>query len=101
LVQAQVLMRANDPLYEVGLTLGGHKKEDVFWEQTLQSLARHFGVRDAEVTKQVVCVDTRRQWGRAKNLWHNSAIRSGMYAASSPFRWVAKPFRRASGNGQT
>ena len=30
-IQAQVLMRANDPLYEVAMTLGGHHKEDVFW----------------------------------------------------------------------
>lgn len=45
--QAQVLMRAQDPLTDVGLTLGGHKKEDEFWQQTLHSmvtrprLARH------------------------------------------------------------
>jgi phytoene dehydrogenase-like protein len=28
--QAQVLMRANDPIYELGLRFGGHKQEDVF-----------------------------------------------------------------------
>ena len=26
--QAQVLMRAQDPIFELGLTLGGHKQED-------------------------------------------------------------------------
>ena len=41
--QAQVLMRASDPLYEMGLTLGGHRKEDKFWEATLLSLASYFG----------------------------------------------------------
>ncbi len=34
-IQAQVLMRANDPLYELAMTFGGHRKEDVFWAQTL------------------------------------------------------------------
>src|SRR6478672_3212182 len=68
--QCQVLMRAQDPLTEVGLTLGGHKKEDRFWEQTLQALAERFGIKaDAETT--VVCVDKRRQWGRAGNVRHS------------------------------
>ena len=31
--QAQVLMRASDPIFEMGLTLGGHKQEDRFWQQ--------------------------------------------------------------------
>src|SRR5262249_18460518 len=29
--QALVLMRANDPIYELGLRLGGHRSEDRFW----------------------------------------------------------------------
>ena len=33
--QAQVLMRAQDPLSELGLSLGGHSLEDQFWQQTL------------------------------------------------------------------
>ena len=37
LVQAQVLMRANDPLYELGLTFGGHRKEDQFWRSVSAS----------------------------------------------------------------
>jgi len=40
LVQAQVLMRANDPLYELGLTFGGHRNEDQFWNETLTALAQ-------------------------------------------------------------
>ena len=38
--QAQVLMRASDPMYELGMTLGGHGKEDLHWQHTLRSLAR-------------------------------------------------------------
>ena len=90
--QAQVLMRANDPIYEMGLVMGGHKKEDVFWEHTLGALAAHLGY-EAEVETRVVCVDKKRQWARAGNIWHNSAIRSGAYAMGAPARALAKPFR--------
>jgi hypothetical protein len=34
-VQVQVLLRAGDPLYELALPLGGHRKEDRFWQHTL------------------------------------------------------------------
>jgi hypothetical protein len=94
--QAQVLMRANDPIYELGLMLGGHKGEDRFWEHTLRSLAEHFGVRSPLVDAHVVCVDKRRQWSRAKNIWKNSAIRSGTYALGAPARAIARPFRSSS-----
>ena len=38
--QAQVLMRASDPIFELGLTLGGHQQEDRFWNHTLASAGR-------------------------------------------------------------
>jgi hypothetical protein len=93
--QAQVLMRANDPLYEIGLAFGGHRKEDVFWAQTLEALAAHLGA-SGTVQTQVVCVDKRRQWSKASNVWHNAAIRSGVYAMGAPVRLLAKPFRSSS-----
>jgi hypothetical protein len=92
--KVHILMRAHDPLSEVGLALGGHRAEDRFWQETLTALARHFGV-DGEVETTVVCVDRRRQWSKARNIWHSAAIRSGMYAAGAPARAVARPFRRA------
>ena len=97
--QAQVLMRASDPLYEVGLSMGGHRKEDKFWDATLSSLAAHFGVAAPRVDTQMVCVDKKRQWSSARNVWKNSAIRSGMYATGAPFRAAAKPFKRKSSSG--
>ena len=54
-------MRASDPIFEIGLTLGGHKQEDRFWQQTLTALAAHFG-HEGDVDTQVVCVDKKRQW---------------------------------------
>ena len=75
-VQAQVLMRANDPLYELAMTFGGHRKEDVFWAETLTALGRYLGAGDLTVTTRTVCVDSSRQWRHASNVWHNSMVRS-------------------------
>jgi hypothetical protein len=77
--QAQVLMRAQDPISEMGLTMGGHRMENTFWEQTLRNLAAHLGCENAEVTTTVVCVDKKRQWSQAKNVRHSVAIRSTLH----------------------
>ena len=87
--QAQVLMRASDPLFEVGLTLGGHRQEDRFWEQTLTRLAAHFD-HPASVQTSVVCVDGRRQWSKWRNVWHSAAIRSGLYMLGAPGRGLKR-----------
>jgi hypothetical protein len=93
IAQSQVLIRANDPMYEIGFRLGGHAKEDRFWQDTLKSLAEYFGV-EAPVQTQKVCVDPKLQWSQAKNIWHNSAIRTTLYTVSKPVRWVGQSFRR-------
>ena len=93
-IQAQVLMRANDPVYELGLTLGGHRKEDKFWKHTLAAVGAHFGCPDTQVDVQALVVDKKRQWRKATNIWHNALIRSALYMFTAPFRLVAKPFRR-------
>ena len=87
--QAQVLMRASDPIFELGLALGGHGQEDRFWEATLAALADHFE-HDAEVDTQVVCVDKRRQWSKWGNVWHSAAIRSTLYTIGAPARLVRR-----------
>ncbi len=91
--QAQVLMRASDPIFELGLTLGGHRQENRFWSQTLSAVAAHFGV-SADVDTQVVCVDKRRQWSRWSNVWHSSAVRSTGYMLASPLRAAREMTRR-------
>ncbi len=85
IAQAQVLMRASDPIFEMGLTMGGHKQEDRFWNHTLRQVAAHFG-EAADVHTQVVCVDKKRQWSKWSNVWHSSAIRSTIYMFGAPFR---------------
>ncbi len=84
--QVQVLMRASDPIFELGLVLGGHRQEDQFWQQTLTRLATHHGYPDAPVDTKVVCVDKKRQWSKWRNVWHSSAIRSSIYMLGAPVR---------------
>jgi hypothetical protein len=91
--QAQVLMRASDPIFELGLMLGGHAQEDQLWNTTLTNLARHFDV-EAEVDTAVVCVDKKRQWSRWTNVAQSTAIWSTVYTLGAPFRAVRGWARR-------
>jgi hypothetical protein len=94
-VQAQVLMRANDPLYELAMTLGGHRKEDQFWIQTMTALATYLGAPPAEVHTRMVCIDPRRQWGNAGALWHNSMVRTALQTMAAPLSAIARRRQRA------
>jgi len=81
--QAQVLMRANDPFYELTLLFGGQGQEDKFWRHTLTALAAYFSIK-VPVEMEKVCVDRRRQWRYAKNIWHNASLRT---IFTIPARW--------------
>jgi hypothetical protein len=88
MVQIQALIRANDPLYELGLRLGLiHKTEDEFWHQTLKNLAARFNA-SGYVQQEVSIIDPSVQWSQAKNIWHNAAIRTSVYYLMSPIRWI-------------
>ena len=90
--QIQVLVRASDPVYEVGCRLGvAHKQEDTFWHGTLQNLAKRAGAANDHVTQTTTCVDPRVQWREAKNIWHNAAIRTAIYM---PVRAAKRLFGR-------
>ena len=90
-VQIQVLIRANDPIYELSFRLGiAHKLEDDFWQHTLGQLAAHFGV-DGHVQQQVTLVDPKVQWSQAKNIWKNAGIRTALYM---PVLAARRLFRR-------
>src|SRR6201996_2869321 len=82
-VQAQVLMRANDPLYELAMALGGHRKEDQFWVQTMTALAKYLGALPTTVHSRTVCIDRRRQWGNFGHVRHNSMLRSLLHSATA------------------
>lgn len=86
IAQTQVLMRASDPLYELGMALGGHRIEDRFWIATLTALAARFGVEAPIVEARSECVDKRRQWRRFGNVRQNAMLRSAAYRAARPLR---------------
>jgi hypothetical protein len=73
--QAHALIRANDPLYELGFMFGGNRQEDRMWQHTLRSLAEYLGA-PGEVTTTRIKVDRKRQWRQFGNIRHNSAIRT-------------------------
>jgi len=86
--QAQLLIRANDPLWELMMPLGLHRAENIQWQGTLRNLAAHFGA-EGEVETRVVCVDPNRQWRHYGNIRYNVLIRSALRAVSAPLRKIA------------
>ncbi len=92
-VQAQVLMRANDPLYEIAMTLGGHRKEDKFWAATLTALGQRLGIKDPKVETRSTCVDSKRQWRHSRNVWHNSMVRSVLQTIAAPVTGLGRLMR--------
>lgn len=89
IAQASLLIRANDPLYELAMRFGGHKAENAFWVHTLTSLAQYHHV-EAEVEESVTCLDQRVQWSQAKNIWQNAGLRTMLYTLTAPLRWLRK-----------
>jgi len=83
--QAQLLIRANDPLWEAMMLVGLNRAENIQWQRTLRNLAAHFGV-GGKVETRVVCVDPKRQWRQYKNIRHNALIRSALHAMVAPLR---------------
>jgi hypothetical protein len=74
-VQAQGVLRAGDPLYELGMPVM-QRMEDRFWVQTMTALARRLGMTDPVVRTRSLVLDPKRQWRRAGNVWQNAMARS-------------------------
>jgi hypothetical protein len=70
-----LLVRANDPLYEVSFRVYTSRLEDKIWTHTLTQLADHFGSSEPVVIKATL-IDKRRQWAQFGNIWKNSAVRT-------------------------
>lgn len=70
-----LMVRAMDPLYEIGFKLYSSRLEDKMWIHTLTQVATHFA-SDAAVEHQVTLIDRKRQWNQFGNIWKNSGIRS-------------------------
>lgn len=94
--QVESTIRAGDPLFEVGARLGiVHRREDVFWQQTLARLAADFGVHRQPVTVESRLLDRSIRWRAAPNLWHNSAIRTTLYLPIHGLRQLLRRGRSA------
>lgn len=81
--QIDVILRASDPIFEIGMMLGGHRHEDRFWEETLSTLASHFGV-DGRPETTAVRLSGARRWRNATNVVNNAFLRTGLYMAARP-----------------
>jgi hypothetical protein len=99
--QTQVLLRTNDPLYELSMPFVLQRMEDGFWRQTLVNLASRLGVAEPRVSTTAVCLDRRRQWHNADNVWHNAGIRSVLYTLAAPLRALPARRRPAPGRRQS
>jgi hypothetical protein len=86
IAQVQSLARASDPIYEIGFTLGGSAAQEAIWRHVLVSLAEAHGVFDQAIAFEKQRVDQRLQWRHSRNIWHNAALRSLLYALARPFR---------------
>jgi hypothetical protein len=73
--RVHLLVRANDPLYELSFKMYTSRLEDRIWTHTLTELAAHFGSTEP-VSMDVALIDKKRQWDRFGNIWKNSAIRT-------------------------
>jgi hypothetical protein len=75
------------------MTFGGHRKEDKFWAATLTALGERLGVPNPVVDTKTTCVDNKRQWRHANNVWHNSMIRSVWQTIAAPVTGLARVLR--------
>ncbi len=92
-VQIQALVRPSDPLFELGSRFGVvDRNEDRFWHGTLENLAHDFGV-EGVVQQRNTLIDPGVQWNKAKNIWHNAAIRTVIYTVLAPYRWIRNLFK--------
>jgi hypothetical protein len=103
IAQIRLLIRANDPLYELMMAFGGHAMEDATWRRTLRRLASRLGAR-GKIETSVVCIDPKRQWRNYKNLRHNALVLSALHALIAPLRWASQSANqlvsRSAGRGR-
>ena len=70
-----LLVRANDPLYEASFKIYTSRLEDKIWKHTLGEVAKHFGA-EPDVSMTATLLDRRRNWDQMGNIWKNSAVRT-------------------------
>jgi hypothetical protein len=94
--QVESVVRATDPIYELGLPLGGRARDDGFWEQALRNLSAHLGVR-AEPETTLDLLDRHRRWRNAGNIRDNAYLHTAVAMLVRPFRFA---LARIAGKGE-
>ena len=88
--QIQSMARANDPIFEIGFRyMGGSSQQEKIWRHVLTNLASQYDLA-GQIEMQKTCLDDSLQWSEAKNVWHNSVIRTTLY---TPVRLVKRIFK--------
>lgn len=80
--QVQLMIRPNDPFWDVFFMVGGGRGEDMMWQHTLRALAKHFEI-DAHAVKTSVKVDRKRLWKNARNIRRNAVFGTAIYRVRS------------------
>ncbi len=94
-LQTQVLIRPNDPIYELGMPVM-KRMEDRFWAATMRNLAARLGAPDGHVDVTSVVVDRKRLWRNAGNVRYNAGIRSVLHLIAAPYVLVRRRMSRTS-----
>lgn len=74
IAEVQLLIRASDPIWDIGFVFGMGKGEDWMWRHTLKALATQLG-SDERPTQELVKVDRKRLWHNAGNWKSNAMLR--------------------------
>lgn len=90
--RVEVIMRASDPIYEIGMPLGGHHHENKFWQASLRALAKYFGA-EAEPGMEMEVLDPRRQWRNIGNTVNNAFLHTALTVVTKPIRLAAGQLR--------
>lgn len=72
IAEVRPLIRASDPIWDIGFLFGMGKGEDWMWRHTLSALASYLGSA-AKPTQELTKVDRRRLWHNAGN-WKKNAL---------------------------
>ena len=70
-------------------------------EKLKTAVGERLGIANPVVVTKSTCVDSKRQWRHASNIWHNSMIRSVLQTITAPVVGLAHKVRRDKGPAQT
>lgn len=90
--RVEVVMRPSDPIYEIGMPLGGHQHENKFWQASLRALAEYLGV-EAEPGMEMEVLNPKRRWRNATNIRYNAFLHTALTVITRPIRLVVDRLR--------